>query len=136
MATVVLLIAVLLVGFTLRRRALEHHKPPSPGERLLDGGRGKGELAGRTPTRYDGEESTRGSGRSTYRDYREVATISSDVFEKSYPDVQIETSATLLRAKRKESQRNEEMGVGRRPSLKAYHQSSDGRSPFQWSSDQ
>ena len=29
---VVLLIAVLvLVGFTLRRRALEHHKPPSPG---------------------------------------------------------------------------------------------------------
>ena len=92
------------------------------GERLLDGGRGKGELTGRTPTRYDGEESTRcqirnrigckfiltkslssqqeetflffsakfleinnhrGSGRSTYRDYREVATISSDVFGKA-----------------------------------------------------
>jgi len=135
-ATVVLLIAVLvLVGFTLRRRALEHQKPPSPVERLLDGSRGKGELPGRTTTQYDGEESTRGSVRSTYRDYREVATISSDVFEKSYPDVQIETSATLLRANRKESQRNEEMGVGRRPSLKAY-QSSGGRSPFQWSSDQ
>lgn len=100
------------------------------GERLLDGGRGKGELTGRTPTRYDGEESTRcqirnrigckfiltkslssqqeetfpfspqkkeetyffffleinnrrGSVRSTYRDYREVATISSDVFGKA-----------------------------------------------------
>ena len=100
-------------------------------ERLLDGGRGKGELPGRTTTRYDGEESTRcqirnkigckfilktkslssqqeetylfspqkkeetyffffleinnrrGSVRSTYRDYKEVATISSDVFGKA-----------------------------------------------------
>merc|ERR1712108_15873 len=107
-ATVILLIAVLvLVGFTLRRRALEH-KPPSPGERLLEG---KSELPGRTPARYEADQATRDSTRSSYRGYREVATISSDVFGKNYPDVQIQTAATTLhRSNRKESQRKEEIG--------------------------
>merc|ERR1719507_2662786 len=106
-ATVILLIAVLvLVGFTLRRRALEH-KPPSPGERLLEG---KLNVQGRTSTRYEGNQAKRDSTRSPYRGYREVATISSDVFDKNYPDVQIKTATTLHRSSRKGSQHKEEIG--------------------------
>jgi len=127
-ATVILLIAVLvLAGFTLRRRALEH-KPPSPGERLLEG---KLNVQGRTSTRYEGNQAKRDSTRSPYRGYREVATISSDVFDKNYPDVQIQTAATPHRSSRKGSQHKEEIG-GRRGSLKAYQTSGGGRSPFQW----
>ena len=63
------------------------------GERLLDGGRGKGELTGRTPTRYDGEESTRCQIRNRIG--------CKFILTKSLSSQQEETFLFLLRKKRR-----------------------------------
>lgn len=133
-ATVTLLVAVTtLVGFTIRRRAMDR-KPPGSGDSLLP------DSSGPDPLSQTGQYSPSGqdvSPSSPYTSYREVSTISCDVFGQNYGDIATleQIQKNTLRKQKKCDKQGQEFQMGAHSSFSPY-QRSGPPGQYQWGPDQ